>query len=182
LTCLLAISADNRFMNWSIAVLLLAALKAQPLSNGITRIRLTADGAKAMAVKGHRENGNAHSFEVVTFYAMEDGEWNLVPVFGKNMAKERLELTTGGGADCVLHDFRLLQPAPDRNARLVVAEREFGETYADTMPVTFTFYELKTNPDQAQGSPNYWFEAVSTRKSSRPFCDVEEAFKNELKL
>jgi CYTH domain-containing protein len=165
-------------MSFLIALLLVAA--QQQIANGVTRIRLAAD-SPAMAVKGHRENGNAHSFEVVNFYIQVDGEWNLVPLFGKKMEKERYELTISGGADCVLHDFRLLQPAAGKSARLVLAEREFGETFADTMPVTFTFYELKERGDDPLG-PNYWFEAVSTKKSAQPFCDVGEAFKRELNL
>jgi hypothetical protein len=166
----------------TLLIALLLAAAPQQIANGITKIRLTADGAKAMAVKGHRENFNAHSFEVVSFYVLVDGSWNLVPLFGKNMEKERYELTISGGADCVLHDFRLLQPAAGKNARLVLADREFGDTFADSMPVSFTIYELKKGAEQLPGMPNYWFEAVSTKKSSQPFCDVGEAFKSELKL
>jgi hypothetical protein len=165
-------------MTLSIALLLAAA--PQRIANGITKIRLTA-GAPAMAVKGHRENGNAHSFEVVSFYIRVEDEWNLVSVFEKN-GDESLVETIGGGADCLLHDFRLLRPARGRNARLVIARREFGDNYADTKTVTFTFYELKTLGDDGPLGPNYWFQAVSTKKSSRSFCDVGEAFKSELKL
>lgn len=51
-------------------------------------------------MKGHRENGNAHDFHVVRFYITVDGEWNLVPIFAKNMEKEKFVLTISGGADC----------------------------------------------------------------------------------
>lgn len=80
-----------------------------PLGNGINRINL--DGKEAMAIIGARENFNAHGFDVVTFYVRDENEWHLVPIFGSRDDKdggERDSLTVSGGADCVLHDFRLL--------------------------------------------------------------------------
>ena len=99
----------------------------QPLHNGINRLSLLAKGPAGMAMLAHRENFNAHSFDVLTLYQPAadgvDGQsrWQIVPVF--DAQGEHLTLGVSGGADCLLMDFRLLHLAAGEDARLILAER-----------------------------------------------------------
>lgn len=171
-----ALAADN------------AGLKVFPVNNGVNQLTLL--GEPAMVIRAWRENYNAHGFDVVSFYvrdkaAGEKAFWNLVPVFGqiaKADAPERLEITVGGGADCVLHDFRLLRSDDDRHVMLVIAQRDAGDSFADAAPVHFTWYDLAKNVDETPGEPWLSFRQTRTTQATKPYCDVEEAFDKELHL
>jgi hypothetical protein len=65
---------------------------------------------------------------------------------------------------------------------LIVATREFGDSYVDERLVTFDRYALKHNTSDGVGRPPYYFEWVESSVSSRRYCDVGEAFKQELDL
>lgn len=165
-----------------------AGLKVLPVDNGVNQLTLL--GEPAMAVRAWRENYNAHGFDVVSFYvrdktAGEKAFWNLVPVFGqvaKADASEHLEITVGGGADCVLHDFRLLHSDDDKRVMLVIAQRDMGDSFADAAPVHFTWYDLTKSEDEAPGEPWLSFRQTRTTQATKPYCDVEEAFDKELHL
>jgi hypothetical protein len=165
-----------------------AGLKVVPVNNGVNQLTLL--GEPAMAVRAWRENYNAHGFDVVSFYARDKtaGEkafWNLIPVFGqaaKGDPTERLEITVGGGADCVLHDFRLLHSDDDKQVMLVIAQRDMGDSFADAAPVHFTWYNLVRNEDEAPGEPWLTFRQTRTTQAAKPYCDVEQAFDAELHL
>jgi hypothetical protein len=155
---------------------------AVSLRNGINRVDFTGDGVADVVVVGYRNNNNAHGFDVVTFYVhdplfpAEPEHLSIVPIFDE--AEERQFVTTSGGADCLLHDFRLFSgPMPDM-ATLIVANREFGDSFADAQPVTFTAYILKTNR-QSKWNPLHWFSKTSTTTSKVSYCDVGEAFLQE---
>lgn len=156
------------------------------LANGPSNVDFTGDGKKDLVVVGHRENYNAHSFEVATFYIkaslFEGSEeiWNLVPLFDDT--GEKLEVKVSGGADCLLHDFRLLKGKKKNEALLILADREFGETYADEQTVAFSFYSLKVNPGDDIGRPGFYFEKTSTQVAKAKYCDVGEALQKELRL
>ena len=68
---------------------------------------------------------------------------------------ERQFATVSGGADCTLHDLRLLPGKSGEPMTLVVADRALGESYADPNSVTFTWYALRTNADGDVGYPQY---------------------------
>jgi hypothetical protein len=165
-----------------------AGLKVVPVDNGINQLTLL--GEPAMAVRAWRENYNAHGFDVVSFYVRDKatGEkafWNIVPVFGqaaKGELSERLEITVGGGADCVLHDFRLLRSDDDKRVMLVVAQRDMGDSFADPAAVHFTWYDLSKNEDEAPGEPWLYFKQTRVTQATKPYCDVEEALDKELHL
>jgi hypothetical protein len=165
-----------------------AGLKVIPVDNGVNQLTLL--GEPAMAVRAWRENYNAHGFDVVSFYirdktAGEKAFWNLVPVFGqagKSDGGERLEITIGGGADCVLHDFRLLRSDDDKRVMLVIAQRDMGDSFADPAAVHFTWYDLAKNEDEAPGEPWRYFRQTHVTQATKPYCDVEEAFDKELHL
>ncbi len=155
-------------------------------SYGITKIDLTGQGQNAMLVLGRRENFNAHGFDVLTIYVVaralptDRSIWHLVPVFRDE--KERLELTASGGADCLLHDFRLLKTPTKDGVRLIVAARELGQSYAEENNVTFEYYVLKKNSEGIAGRPLYYFEKSGSSKAKRKYCDVTAAFKEEFGL
>lgn len=175
----------------------IAALAAQPaaaattarvvvIANGVHSLNL--DGQPIMTVRARRENYNAHGFDVLSFYAVKRGRpsdaLQLVPIFGAEQGqdKERYELTIGGGADCLLNDFRLVPGSGRQAARLVVAEREFGASYAAPGIVHFTYYELTRNRDELPGRPPLYFQARMRTDSRQAYCDVNEAFDRELHL
>lgn len=151
---------------------------------GLTRVPLTRDGVPALLVRARRDNFNAHGFDVLSIYALTKGHSGkrppllLVSVWDKD--KERLAVTAGGGADCLLHGFRLLG-GPGRDLELVLAQRDFGRSYTDAGEVTFTRYVLRHNTGEI-GRPDYYFQSDLTFKAKRKYCDVDEAFSRELGL
>jgi hypothetical protein len=159
-----------------------------PVDNGVNTLTLL--GEPAMVVRAWRENYNAHGFDVVSFYVRDkaSGEkayWNVVPVFAqasRDALSERLEITVGGGADCVLHDFRLLHSNDDKRVMLVVAQRDMGDSFADPATVHFTWYDLAKNEDEAPGEPWLSFRQTRVTQATKSYCDVEEAFDKELHL
>ena len=153
--------------------------------NGVTSVDILGDGSAGLVVTGTRQNFNAHDFDAVSFYVMAathgDGKaWNVVPAF--NGSDEKLWLPVSGGADCLLHDLRLVRMAGVRYATLVVADRELGESFDDAAEVTFTFYDLTKNRDGEPGRPLYYFTKVRVSKASRAYCDVGEALAKEIGL
>jgi hypothetical protein len=94
--------------------------------------------------------------------------------------QDDLTLQTSGGADCVLHDFRLLRDAAHHTAVLIAADRKLGETYADSQPVTFIFYKLAKNTGEEIGRGVVYFKYDHETTSKQPYCDVGKAFQIEL--
>ncbi|WP_322044403.1 carbapenem self-resistance protein CarG family protein [Paraburkholderia sp. J67] len=156
-----------------------------PVNNGINTLKL--QGQHAMAVRAWRENFNAHGFDVVTMYVQDGGAkpgaWNIVPVFDHDAVKpEHLEIVASGGADCMLRDFRLVSAADGKSTSLVTATRDMGDSYADAAKVRFDYYVLTENDEGSAGHPRMYFEWKSSRTASRPYCDVNDAFRDELHL
>jgi hypothetical protein len=183
--CLLALCA---FVATSAVAADTPGLKVLTVNNGVNQLTLL--GEPAMAMRAWRENYNAHGFDTVSFYvrdkaAGEQAFWNVVPVFGqvtRGDTAERLEITVGGGADCVLHDFRLLRSDDDKRVMLVIAQRDMGDSFADAAPVHFTWYELTKNVDETPGDPWLSFRQARVTQAAKPYCSVEEAFDAELHL
>jgi hypothetical protein len=125
---------------------------------------------------------------MITFYVRArgatGGSLHLVPLFGsdKGNDKERDEVIANGGADCLLRDFRLVQDNGKASTRLIVAEREFGDSFVSPGTVHFTYYDLTENKDGLVGWPALYFKAVKTADSKQPYCDVNDAFDKELHL
>lgn len=144
------------------------------LKNGMNRVDFTGDGRADLVVVAHRENFNAHGFEVVTFH-VEDGDTLLqVPLFDGD--DERQFATISGGADCTLHDLRLLPGKAGEPMTLIVADRALGDSYADPNTVTFTWYALRTNAEGDVGYPQFRFQRTRTTQAKQAFCDVGDAF------
>jgi hypothetical protein len=146
------------------------------LHNGPNKVDFAGDGSHGLVMKAHRENGNAHSFESVSFYLLVRDVWNIVPVDPGEAERDALQIA--GGADCVLHDFRLLVGSKDLPAELVLADRALVDGFVEDQEVTFTFYSLVK--DNEGIGPTYYFRKDRTESAKKRYCDVEEAFKEEL--
>lgn len=159
-----------------------------PLHNGVNEVDLGARASKGMVVLAHRENFNAHSFQMASFYLQttalgaDPTQWQLVPFHTKTKEGDYdYFLRVAGGADCQTHTFRLLTDKKAKATYVVVAEREFGQSLADPNPVTFTWFKL-TWGDGIPGTPTAFFEPFRTDKAEKPYCDVDRAIKTELHL
>jgi hypothetical protein len=153
------------------------------LHRGLNDLNLGFAGRKFSVAIAHRENFNAHSFDVVTVYLSSGDPSEGLDILGfwdKN--QEAVTLKVSGGADCLLHDFRLLESTRGMPPMLVVADRPLVMSYADNEPVSFKFYVLKQNTEGLPGEPPYWFDLVETQTSKRAYCDVGAALSRELGL
>ncbi|WP_162600739.1 hypothetical protein [Paraburkholderia sp. C35] len=157
------------------------------ITNGINRLRL--HGSEAMIVRASRENFNAHGFDVVSIFVRNDigpgsGTWSIVPMFHSDAGvdHEDLHLLVGGGADCQLHDFRLLTSSNANSAQLILADREPGTSYADAANVHFNYYVLSENSAESPGHPMLYFNWYKSQSARAQYCDVNRAFDQELHL
>jgi hypothetical protein len=169
----------------------LATYQVVDLAYGVNLVDFGPIGTRGTVVLGWRENFNAQGFGVATFYLtgpkgqtrgfQTDPMLGLVTVWDdvKN-SKEALTVATSGGADCVLHDFRLLISNQHKPSLLVLADRKMGETFVDEESVTFKTYTLKQNIQQMPGPPTYYFDLTEERTAKWKYCDVEKAFHDEL--
>ncbi|SEI17444.1 hypothetical protein SAMN05216581_3376 [Pseudomonas asplenii] len=151
-----------------------------PINNGMNTLKIFGTNFKVF--RAWRENYNAHGFDVVTFYSSNNDTWGLVPIFDESRTHEKLELTAGGGADCRLHDFRMLVSPDGSHAQLLVASRDPGNSYVDLKTVHFVYYELEKNEEALPGAPLFFFEAVKRVESRGAYCDVNDAMNDELHL
>jgi len=160
-------------------------LQLVTLQNGLNTVDLDGAGTPAVIVTAQRDNFNAHSYEATTVYATlktggaDASEWKIIPAIPKT-GNELLHLVTSGGADAVLHDFRLLTDARHHSAVLVIADRKFGKNFADKQPVTFELYRLTRNGEELPGAPALYFKFETQWKSGKSYSDVGEAFQEEL--
>jgi len=157
------------------------------ISEGPNSLELNGAAPIDLVLRGWVENYNAHGFHYFTFFVQypdsEDGRtrWDLVPfVTGDRMDKG---LSTSGGADCKLHDLRVLWPRSDpRSVTIVVADRDLGRSYADTERVVFSVYEVQQNVTGTPGTPGIAFYRTRTIVARARYCDVNDAFAAELSI
>lgn len=159
--------------------------KSVSLSNGFNQVKL--GGHEATVIVAERENYNAHGFSVATIYMKGPSDrqdrtvLNIVLAFPRDSGEpEILQLSTSGGADCVLHDYRLLTSERSKEAWLVIARRDYGQSYVDHAPVHFDVYRLQENKDGLFGRPPVYFEFDHRVEASKPYCDVDDAMSKEL--
>lgn len=149
------------------------------IKNGLNNIDIDGDNTKDIIMNGYRGNITAHDFEAYSFYVYINKISNIVAISDSNdVSKDKYEIFTHKGADCVLRDIRLFKNKGEKSYNLVIAEREFGETYVDEKKVTFSLYKLDYDNDEAR----FIFRRYGEIKSINNYCDVEEAFKKELNL
>jgi hypothetical protein len=118
----------------------LGTYRVVKLVYGVNAVSFGPTGTQGTVLLGWRENFNAHGFGVGTVYLkapkgtiptgfQNDDVLGLVTVSDDiKDSKEALTVTTSGGADCVLHDFRLLISTDHKPSLLVTADREMRET------------------------------------------------------
>jgi hypothetical protein len=168
----------------------LGSYKVVKIVYGVNAVDFGPPGTHGTVLLGWRENFNAHGFGVATFYLknpkgavsglQRDDMLGLVSVWEGQ--KEELTVNTSGGADCVLHDFRLPISNQHKPSLLVLADRKMGETFVDEETVTFKTYTLKQNVEQIPGPPTYYFDLTEQRTAKRKYCDVEKAFRDEFDI
>ncbi|ACD66527.1 MAG TPA: hypothetical protein DEA57_02755 [Sulfurihydrogenibium sp.] len=156
------------------------------ISNGLNYLDLDGDGEKDIIVKGYRNNISAHTFSVISFYlsrkidSQEKSNIKRLDIIsiGQLPDKEEYQLFTHEGADCILRDFRLVKIKNSKKVYLIKAERYLSgeKTYADKDTVKFTIYELQYDDTDDRFS----FNKINEFRATRKYCDVNEAFKQEL--
>ena len=154
------------------------------LEYGENRVDFNNDGVPDLVVIGHRENFNAHDYDVISFYASEPGDEHrrmaIIPMFEQE--KESVTLAAAGGADCRLHDFRLLKPKRGEQSLLIVADRKMSDSFFEENTVTFSYFKLERNSAELVGRPYLYFNLAEVRQAKAKYCDVEQAFRAELGL
>jgi hypothetical protein len=164
----------------------LDAYKVVKLNYGLNRIDFDNDGKEDLVILARRENFNAHGFDAVSFYSEQPQNGNkqliqgIVSIFDKD--KENFIIKVSGGADCVLHDFRLLKPNNGSQTLLIIADRKLSESYYEENAVAFSYYNLEHNSLGEIGYPFLYFKFFKTEQAKRKYCDVNEAFREELGL
>jgi len=172
----------------------LGTYKVVKLVYGVNAVDFGPAGTQGTVLLGWRENFNAHGFGVGTFYLkapkgtiptgfQNDDVLGLVTLWDDTKgSKEAMTVTTSGGADCVLHDFRLLISTQHKPSLLILADREMGETFTDEERVTFRTYTLTQNVEKMPGPPTFYFDFTDQRVATHKYCDVEKAFQDEISL
>lgn len=164
----------------------LAGATVLPLQNGPNTVDLLGDGTRATVFVARKENFNAHGYSSIAFYLhsgydrSDSAEWQLLPFVDRRA--DRDVIRTEEGADCTLMDFRVLRVRPHAAVVVIIARREQGESFADSVPVQFDVYRLQRNREGLPGWPTYYFQFERSIPASRPYCDVNEAFQQELGL
>jgi hypothetical protein len=156
-----------------------------PLANGPNEVDLDGNGEKDLVFVGRYENYNAHSSSLFTFYMhyrdqyQPELRWNVVPFFDRK-GGSRVDITTQEGADCILRDIRVLFSASEKNkpVTVIIGQREFGNSFADSASVKFIVYELLRGG--LPGFPPLYFQEKQTIKVKTKYCDINDAFAKEL--
>jgi hypothetical protein len=168
-----------------------ASSAAIVLHAGRNAIDLFGTGKPGAIDVADRENYNAHGHHIAVFqvraprYAGDStsaDEWQVVPFFASDTAVGEEVFDTVEGADCILRDLRVVRGTPGRPVTVVIAERALGRSYADSAPVEFQFYDLRTNASGVVGHPSYYFMRTRVVKATRSYCDVDDAFDREQHL
>ncbi len=158
------------------------AFSQNQIKYGITNIDLDGDGKNDLVVKGFVNNVSAHTMDYYTFYVMKENlEGKVIPnlVKIKNDKDFDYSFSSSRGADCELSGVRIKKESKEiKGMQLIIARREFGETYVDSQKVTFSYYKLVYDEDWSL----YIFEIYKSVVSKNSYCDVNDAFKKELGL
>jgi hypothetical protein len=108
-------------------------------------------------------------------------ELKIIPIKQEGR-DDLLRFRTGGGADCVLEDYRLFADPANHSSVLIIATREFGEHFADEQMVAFEYFKLARNLEGLPGAPALYFKSEKQWNSKKKYCDVNDAFKGELNI
>lgn len=148
------------------------------LKNGINYFDLNRDNVNDMIISGYRNNSTGHSFSYYTFYIfqkdlIEDNfPWGIVEISGQ----EKYNICTNQGADGILSDIAFVKNNIGKY-ELVKADRDFGNSFADSGRVKFSYYSLKYDSLENR----YLYEIKFDKYSKLKYVDVHEAISQELK-
>ena len=149
-----------------------------PIHNGITHIDLNGDTKEDVIISSYVDISNSHNSKSYTFFILEHSGkreiWQRIVWEVKD--KLQMDFNTLEGADCILRDFRLIRFHRRIRPILVMAEREFGQSYADKMPVKFTYFHLFKNKDHFPGDAYWKYVPQKVIKSKKKYCDVTKSF------
>jgi len=166
------------------------------IKNGTNKIDLNNDGVMDTVFMSKRENGTSphgysiYNFSIYTpplavFSSDTNSYWHSVIVWkGYKDSKDDNALyynvlTTTEGADGFLEDIRLIK-GQNQKPILVIARKDFGDSYADSQVVRFHFYDLVENTDGEDLSSNYSYKYRDTAVATSKYTDVNEAMDKEL--
>src|SRR5262249_1050980 len=154
------------------------------LANGPNELDIDGDGRPDLVFVAWLDNGNPHGYDLVTFYRRGPGPdttWELVPFFDTKPAGED-SFRTVHGADCQLRGIAVARRSSSAREPItvIVGDREFGRSFADSAGVTFVVYNLAKNPDSTPGLPPVYFKAERTITSKSKYCGLYEAYAAEL--
>jgi len=159
--------------------------------NGPNEIDLNSDGIKDSVVKSFRNNGvSPHSYNVYDFFINKPASqymakaWVIVQIDKDKNDKDAInieyenDVSTSEGAEVVLKDIRIIK-TKDNKCLLVIAKRDFGESYVSEETVNFDIYELKENT-AGDNDPDYYFNYLESIKANNKYADVNKAMDKEL--
>lgn len=173
-----------------------------PMVHGPNWVDLDGDGHKDLVMKSRVTINSPHSMSFYSFhiwagkhpvlptespFALTEPQINWYAVSFPDRSPPLGDFTVSSyqGADCMTNDYRLIvtgrKPGQKhRNAYLIRASREPGESFADPAPVTFTVYHLERGSMKALNE--FAFIKTTEFKASKSYCSVVNAFKAELGL
>lgn len=159
--------------------------------NGPNDTDLNSDGIQDMVVKSFRNNGTSpHSYNVYDFFINKpasqytEKEWVIVQIDKDKNDKDAInieydnDVSTSEGAEVVLKDVRVIK-TKDKRCLLVIAKRDFGESYVSEETVNFDIYEMRENTT-GDNDPDYYFNYLESIKAKNKYVDVNEAMDKEL--
>ncbi len=144
---------------------------------GITRVDLDGDGRQDMIVRSWRENHNAHGFSVYDVFVWKEKTLHRVVLPKGKGGGYALSIASVQGADCVLRDVYLAHR--QGRAMLILAERPLGQGYAAAETVTFSLLRVEELKEAVPGTPRFVLTKAEQKHTSKPYCDVDDAFRAE---
>ena len=146
--------------------------------NGINYIDLNGDSINDMVISGYRDNITAHSFNYYTFYIYQKNlsedslPWAIVEINGE----EKYNISSYQGAEEIITDIAFVKNNIGKY-ELVKAHRDFGNSFADSGQVKFSYYSLKYDSLENR----FIYEMNTDKYSKFKYVDVHEAISKELK-
>lgn len=155
-----------------------------PLKALFTEVDVNADGVPDMVVRSWRKGGVPPASDVTyDFFIRREGVFGGIEFHSAHFHRGG---SPGGDGDdeCMRSDVRLLvgEPGSGEGPTLIEAYREVvgGRSLKDPAPVMFIFHHLQ-NYAQLY-SYNYYFVEDGKIMAKKEYCDVGDAFEEELGL
>lgn len=146
---------------------------------GLTYKNIDGEGKPELIVRGRRDNHNAHSGSIISFYRQEPSKHLiLIPVEDKDRTGFSHAMETFEGAECTITDYRLVKAGKNR-MHLLEGRREVTHSLHEDNTVRFRLFKLHHNEDGLPGFPDLYFKPQREWTSQGQYCDVNQAFEIE---